>query len=385
MYLKSCLTAILSIGYIVALSGCTFEHSKSHLVFATPSGLTQSRAIDLSELYVEISINGALVETIRSGNDQLWRATVSIPKNASSTISLAWYHKWECTNLLLATASESVTAGTEDIIIDFDNYDQDHDSDGDGEFNLSELNNGTPPANCSSTDSIFPEMVSIPTGCFDMGSPAGEVDRDATREMQHNVCITSFSMGQYEVTLLEFDRFTSANGLAAIRPDIEERDSFPVRDVSWKEAIAYANWLGTQDGNTYRLPTEEEWEYATRSGTTTVFNTGNIITTEQARFATTAGPTRVGTFAPNAFDLYDTHGNVAEMTCSEFYADYSGSSACITSTEGVEELVVRGGAHSDGTNPDDPGNTAQLRSAARRSSIHPDAVKNNTGFRLVKE
>ena len=410
--IKSLLIAAISkIGCVIALSACMVEQSSSpldhsQLAFEPPPGLRQSNAIDVYALYVEISINDTLVQTIRNGGHQQWLATVLLPMNTASVISVAWYQQWQCTELLLATATQTVSATSEAISIDFqDGYDFNYDSNGNGTNNFDELNNGTSPANCASdsdttsitpttpgatdtpttpealdtpTAPIFPEMISVPAGCFNMGSPADEADRDASREMQHNVCVSAFSIGKYEITLTEYDRYTNANDLDAIRALDDIRDGYPIRNVTWVDANAYASWLGSQDGNTYRLPTEEEWEYATRAGSTTAFNTGNTITTDQARFAANGGPSKVGSFAPNAFGLYDTHGNVLEMTCSEFSADYATANACITNVAGVETVVARGGAHNYAK-------SIQLRSAARRGSISPNEVKSSTGFRLVKE
>ncbi len=448
---KSFLPAVLHISCVVVLTGCMTggmgEQNNSNqdinqLAFDPPPSLRQNRAIDASELYVEITVNNTLVQTVRNGGNQQWLATVLLPVNATSTISVAWFQPWQCIELLLATATQTVNTGSEAIGVNFpDGYDLNHDSNGNGTNNLDELVNGTSPADCTSdapntpgttttsdtadtptatdttdtptapdiTDTqinpttpdittnpttpntpitpetpinpstpIFPEMVAIPAGCFNMGSPADEANRDASREMQRNVCVNDFSIGVYEVTLAEFDRYTSANDLPTIRDFDEFRDGYPIRDVTWIAANAYASWLSSQDGNTYRLPTEQEWEYATRAGTTTAFNTGNSITTDQARFAANDGPLKVGSFAPNDFGLYDTHGNILEMTCSEFSADYSSANTCITDVAGVEEVVARGGAHNYAR-------SIQLRSAARRDFITPDGFKNSTGFRLVKE
>jgi serine/threonine-protein kinase len=115
------------------------------------------------------------------------------------------------------------------------------------------------------------------------------------------------------------------------------RGDQPVINVSWNDAQEYVTWLSTKTGENYRLPSESEWEYATRAGTTGRFNTGDCITTDQANFRGTSpasgcrpGVYRqetvpVGSFAPNAFGLYDTHGNVVELVQDCWNSNYNGA------------------------------------------------------------
>jgi len=118
--------------------------------------------------------------------------------------------------------------------------------------------------------------------------------------------------------------------------------------VSWHDATAYAKWLSQQTGQKYRLPTEAEWEYAARAGTSTAYWWGNSIGSNKAncrnnycgdRFKYTAP---VGSFAPNPFGLYDTAGNVWEWTCSEYENKYKGSEKLCK--ENVSLGVIRGGS-----------------------------------------
>ena len=110
-----------------------------------------------------------------------------------------------------------------------------------------------------------PDMVDIEAGCFLMGSPKSEAGRYGD-ERWHRVCVEAFSMGKYEVTFAEYDRFAEATGRA--RPDDEGwgRGRRPIINVSWHDATAYARWLSEETGRAYRLPTEAEWEYAARDG-----------------------------------------------------------------------------------------------------------------------
>jgi len=107
-----------------------------------------------------------------------------------------------------------------------------------------------------------PEMVNIPAGCFDMGSPLDEPQRDSTEGPQFNVCFNDFRLGSHEITFTEYDAFALATGRALPDSDITGRDDRPVINVSWDDANDYSSWLSVQTGRNFRLPTEAEWEYA---------------------------------------------------------------------------------------------------------------------------
>jgi formylglycine-generating enzyme required for sulfatase activity len=185
--------------------------------------------------------------------------------------------------------------------------------------------------------SLGPKMVWIPAGQFRMGD-------------RHEVSVDGFAMSQYEVTFAEYDKFAEATGRE--KPDDEGwgRGNRPVINVSWHDATAYAEWLSTQTGQKYRLPTEAEWEYAARAGTETKYWWGNEIGSNKANcsnyscgdsFKYTAP---VGSFEPNPFGLYDTAGNVWEWTCSEYSSSYDGSEK--SCEEHVSLAVIRGGSWS---------------------------------------
>jgi hypothetical protein len=170
-------------------------------------------------------------------------------------------------------------------------------------------------------------MVVVPAGSFTMGSPPSEEGRSDSEGPQHRVTIARpFAVGKFEVTFAEWDACVAAGGCSH-RPGDQGwgRGNRPVIDVSWNDITQqYLPWLSRKTGKTYRLLSEAEWEYAARAGTTTAFSTGRTITPEQANFDgnyTYGGSAKgvyrsktveVGSFPPNAFGLFDMHGNLWE-------------------------------------------------------------------------
>jgi formylglycine-generating enzyme required for sulfatase activity len=245
------------------------------------------------------------------------------------------------------------------------------------------------------------KFVLISAGEFTMGSPANEVGHQDD-ETQHQVRLSSFYISKYELTVGEFMKFIEDSGYktdaekgdgsyvwngkewkkqaginwrhgvsGSVRPQSEE--NHPVVHVSWNDAVAYCEWLSKTTGKRYRLPTEAEWEYACRAGTTTPFNTGSNLTTEQANYAgnypynnNAKGQYRQNTvpvesFAPNAWGLYNMHGNVWEWTDSLY--DKPGS-----------YRVLRGGSWYY---------FAEFCRSALRNLVTPDLRYDFVGFRLV--
>jgi len=230
-----------------------------------------------------------------------------------------------------------------------------------------------------------PEMVYITGGTFTMGSPPSEADRGSD-ETQHQVTVSDFYMGKYEVTFEQYDAFCDATGRTKPDDAGRGRGTQPVINVSWDDATAYCEWLSGQTGKTYRLPTEAEWEYACRAGTTTPFNTGNCLSTSQANYngdcpygSCSKGEYRrktmpVGSFSANAYGLHNMHGNVWEW-CSDWYGDYS--TGVQTNPKGAasgSDRVTRGGGW---------GSSANICRSALRYLNTPDNRENSFGFRLV--
>jgi len=171
---------------------------------------------------------------------------------------------------------------------------------------------------------VLLEMVSIPGGTFMMGAPKNEGSH--YQKTQHKVTVKPFLMGKYPITQAQWIAVMGKN------PSNFKGDNRPVENVSWHDSVEFCKRLFDKTGKAYRLPSESEWEYACRAGTTTPFYFGETITTHLANYngmyTYASGPkgvyrgetTDVGSFPPNAFGLYDRHGNVWEW-CADLWHD----------------------------------------------------------------
>ena len=216
---------------------------------------------------------------------------------------------------------------------------------------------------------------------FAMGSPAGEAGRESDEAVRPAGIAAAFAVGVYEVTFAQWDACVAGGGCSH-RPDDRGwgRGARPVIGVNRDDALAYAAWLSSETGERYRLLSEAEWEYVARAGTSTPFHTGATITPEQANYDWRAGygpgatrashPGRtqeVGTYAANAFGLYDVHGNAAELV-DDCY-DAGGAGDCT-------RRVVRGGSWAD--------EPRYLRSAYR-GWCEPTLRNDVNGFRVARD
>lgn len=228
-----------------------------------------------------------------------------------------------------------------------------------------------------------PNMVEISGGGFLMGSPSASTYFN--ERPQREVQIPAFAIGQFEVTFAEYDRFASATGRRQPSDKGWGRATRPVINVTWDDARAYARWLSEQTGYEYRLPTEAEWEYATRAGSATHYWWGNEIGQDGVHAncfgcgsewdATRTAP--VGQFRANAIGLHDVAGNVMEWM-EDCYADsYSGAptDGSAVTAQPCRAHGVRGGGFASAP--------TALRSAARGDRA-PDTRLDDLGFRVVR-
>lgn len=222
-------------------------------------------------------------------------------------------------------------------------------------------------------------MVQIPAGSFYMGSEGKGENYDEAPV--HKVNITHpFMMGVTEVTNAQYELFRPEHKKLRGKDNVSTEDDDAVVNVSYDDALAYCSWLSQKEGKTYRLPTEAEWEYACRAGTYTLYYTGDGLTAKMQRNQVIARDykpvsLRVGQTEPNAFGLYDMHGNVEEW-CMDWYGPYVGDEQTdpVGPTEGLYR-VTRGGSHHTPTD--------YLRSANRMAMI-PEDRHSLTGFRVVQ-
>jgi formylglycine-generating enzyme required for sulfatase activity len=177
-----------------------------------------------------------------------------------------------------------------------------------------------------------PEMVVVPAGEFIMGSPPSEEDHSKHEEPQHKVLFAKlFAIAKFDVTFAEWDACVSVGGCRRTPDAGWGRDTRPVTNVDWDEAQQYVAWLSRMTGNAYRLLTEAEWEYAARAGTTTAYHWGDEIGKNNANCKGCGSQwdskqtSPVGSFRPNAFGLYDMHGNVWEWVEDCWHENYNGA------------------------------------------------------------
>jgi formylglycine-generating enzyme required for sulfatase activity len=237
------------------------------------------------------------------------------------------------------------------------------------------------------------EMVLIPGGTFIMGSPEEELESSNNERPQHQVTIKPFCFGKYPVTQAQWQAVAVLPQVnQQLNPDPSEFKGAnrPVEQVSWHDAVEFCARLSNHTQRPYRLPSEAEWEYACRGGTTTPFHFGETITTELANYdgnytygdgvkgIDRGETTEVGSLKiANQFGLYDMHGNVWEWCQDDWHNSYKGAltdSSARVSDESKSDKVLRGGSWSN-----NPGNCR----SARRISDNASLDHSNLGFRVV--
>lgn len=236
------------------------------------------------------------------------------------------------------------------------------------------------------------ELLKIPSGEFIMGSSDYDKESGIDEKPQHQVKISSFYMSRHEITQKQYSDITGINP-SAFKNNINN----PVEQVSWEDAVNFCNKLSIKTGfkpyyliknntvttiagsNGFRLPTEAEWEYASRGGATTIFHWGDKINKDYAWYEDNSSSTThpAGTKKPNAFGLYDMNGNVSEW-CFDLYDDAFYFTSPVLNPVNIlngSARVIRGGSRYSPV--------SKIRSAAR-NYYYPDSSSNVIGFRISK-
>ena len=243
--------------------------------------------------------------------------------------------------------------------------------------------------------SLGPELVVMAAGVFIMGSPDNERGR-YSNEKQHPVSIDrAFAIGRFEVTFDEYSVFAEASGREIPDDQGWGRGQNPVINVSWRDALAYTEWLSKQTGQRYRLPTEAEWEYVARGGTQSAYWWGDDFKPEMLNCYScnpsqeVSAPKPVGQFPVNPFGVYDVLGNVWELSCSNYSESYDGSETRCSDPSDDANKSIRGGSYQN--RPEISSRYTMheeifhpLRCAVR-DSFHPDDHNDIIGFRVVRE
>lgn len=224
-------------------------------------------------------------------------------------------------------------------------------------------------------------MVSLPGGTFTMGSNSG----DPSEKPAHRVSINApFAIGKFEVTVEQWNACVDAGACPRLGADGGKASSAPVRDVSWDDVQQYLQWLSKTSGKSYRLPTEAEWEYAARGGTSTRFwwgeqmRPGNANCKECGEPWSQDGPANVGSFAANPFGLHDVNGSVWEWVSDCWHPTFKGApdDGSAWDTPNCRERVIRGGSWREG---------ASYMPSSTRFKYAASVRNSQNGFRVVRE
>lgn len=233
----------------------------------------------------------------------------------------------------------------------------------------------------------LPRMVTIPPGTFVMGSSGKEsgtktgliADKDETPT--HEVTVSKvFRMSQTEITNIQYEEFRPEHKALRGKDGFSSGDNEAVVFVSYQDALAYCEWISSKTGRHFRLPTEAEWEYACRAGTSTPYYTGeslpnDVLKNQKTERELVPVSLEVGLDTPNAFGLHNMHGNIEEW-CMDWYGDYPDRP--VKDPGGPSKglfRVTRGGSHNTPAE--------YLRSASRSAAI-PSDMSNQIGFRVVE-
>jgi formylglycine-generating enzyme required for sulfatase activity len=227
-----------------------------------------------------------------------------------------------------------------------------------------------------------PLMVALPAASFEMGAPSISTAFD--ERPRHEVSIPEFAISKTEVTIADYERFARATGRRLPHAGGVEKSRYPVSGVSWEDAVDYSRWLSQQTGQTYRLPSEAEWEFAATAGIDSPYpwgfnpGTGKAHCFSCGETLAPKGPTAIASFDPNAFGLHDVNGNVAEWVRDCFSENYEGAPTDGSAWEqgDCSTRVVRGGSFRS------PPKSIRSR---KREKLASDRRDPTVGIRLVRE
>ncbi len=241
---------------------------------------------------------------------------------------------------------------------------------------------------------VLPDMVVIPPGQFMIGSPDSEPKRDRNEGPQQPISIDySFEIGRFEVTFAEWQQCVDAGGCKGYNPDDKGwgRGDHPVTNISYNDVESYISWLNAATGESYRLPSESEWEYVARAGRDVPFSTtsGYSISDREANFNGEfpyGGAPKgrylkktvpVGSYAPNDFGVHDIHGNVYEWVADCYVAGHAGNPGDGSARRDGDcnRRIMRGGSWVT--------HGYQMR-AAKRLRYTMDYRYDDFGFRLAR-
>ncbi|WP_143752248.1 formylglycine-generating enzyme family protein, partial [Burkholderia sp. SRS-W-2-2016] len=226
-----------------------------------------------------------------------------------------------------------------------------------------------------------PILIAVPAGSFAMGSNTD----DPSERPVHRVSIgTAFAIGKFPVTVEQWNVCVAANACPKLTPESNANKAAPARDLSWDDAQQYIKWLAKTTGKPYRLPTEAEWEYADRGGTTTAYWWGDQMRKGTANCKDCGdpwhkeGPESVGTFSPNPLGLHDMNGGVWEWTADCWHNSYQGApvDGHAWDSPGCEVRVIRGGSWREG---------GDYMLSATRFKYSASVRQSQDGFRVARD
>ncbi|MCP2088820.1 UNVERIFIED_ORG: formylglycine-generating enzyme required for sulfatase activity [Paraburkholderia sediminicola] len=239
-----------------------------------------------------------------------------------------------------------------------------------------------PPSAGESRDcATCPIMIALPAGSFSMGS---STDDPSEKPVHHVTIGAPFAIGKYEVTVEQWNACVAANACQKLTPESNTNKAAPARDLSWEDAQQYVKWLSKTTGKPYRLPSEAEWEYADRGGTTTAYWWGDQMRKGNANCKDCGdpwhkeGPEVAGSFAPNPVGLYDMNGSVWEWVADCWHNSYQGAPADGHAWDSptCDMRVIRGGSWREG---------GSYMLSATRFKYSASVRQSQDGFRVVKD